>query len=205
MTSAIARPRYVHCLVIAILLCGCRSTTPLVPVRVVDLIREMDRAEKRPPAGFAIVEHQLGGVTRPAIAASVPSRLTLALPLPRHGVFHAFVALADGPPGSRPARAGLRIGISDHRIYEGLTQLILTPGTGAWMDIRADLSDYAGWKWSLFYRPERNTWRVVLAADAIDNEPATILWGAPEILTDTISAREYAARRQRMRAADEHR
>lgn len=164
----------------------------------------MDRAEKRPSAGFAIVEHQIDGVARPAIAAAVPSRLTVALPLPRHGVFHAFVALAGGPPGSRPASVRLRVGISDHRIYEGLAQLIVTPG-GAWMDIRADLSNYAGWKWSLFYRPERITWRVVLAADTIDNEPATILWGAPEILTDSISAREYLARRQRMRAAEEHR
>ena len=199
MTSALARPRYVHCLVVAIVLCACRSSTPLAPVRVVDLIREMDRAEKRPPAGFAIVEHQIDGVARPAIAAAVPSRLTVPLPLPRHGVFHAFVALADGPPGSRAAPVRLRVGISDHRIYEGLTQMILTPGTGAWTDIRADLSDYAGWKWSLFYRPERVTWRVVLAADTIDGAPATVVWAAPEIVTDTISAREYVARRQRLR------
>ena len=198
MTSAIARPRYVHCLVVAIVLCGCRSTTPFAPVRVVDLIREMDRADKRPPGAFAIVESQVGGVARPAIAAAVPSRLTVPLPLPRHGVFHAFVALADGPAGSRAAPVRLRIGVSDHRIYEGLTQLTLVPGNRAWMDIRADLSAYAGWKWSLFYRPDRISWRVVLAADATDNEPATILWGSPEILTDTISAREYPARRQRM-------
>lgn len=199
MTSAIARPRYVHCLVVAIVLCGCRSSTPFAPVRVIDLIREMDRADKRPPAGFAIVEHQVDGVARPAIAAAVPSRLTLALPLPRHGVFHAFVALADDPPGSRAAPVRLRVGVSDHRIYEGLTQLILAPGNRAWMDIRADLSAYAGWKWSLFYRPERIVWRVVLAADATDNVPATVLWAAPEIVTDTKSAREYVARRQRLR------
>jgi hypothetical protein len=183
----------------AIVLCGCRSSTPLAPVRVVDLIHEMDRAEKRPPGGFAIAMQQVDGVARPVIAAAVPSRLTLALPLPRHGVFHALVALADGPPGARAAPVRLRVGVSDHRIYEGVKELILTPGTRTWIDLRADLSAYAGWKWSLFYRPDGITWRVVLAADATENVPATVLWGAPEIVTDTESAREYTARRQRLR------
>jgi hypothetical protein len=146
-----------------------------------------------------IVVHQIDGVAHPAIAAAVPSRLTIALPLPRYGVFHAFVALADGPSGGMAAPVRLRVGVSDHRIYEGVTELILAPGTRTWIDLRADLSAYAGWKWSLFYRPDRIVWRVVLAADATENVPATVLWGAPEIVTDTTSAREYAARRQRLR------
>lgn len=199
MTSPIARPRYVHCLVAAIVLGGCRYSTPFAPVQAVDLIRDFDRADKRPPGGFAIADHQVGALRRPAIAATVPSRFTLPLPLPRHGVFHAFVALADAPAGARAAPVRLRVGVSDHRIYEGLTQLILAPGGRTWMDLRADLSAYAGWKWSLFYRPDRITWRIVLAADATDNVPATVLWGSPEIVTDTKSAREYAARRQRLR------
>jgi hypothetical protein len=165
----------------------------------VDLIREMDRADKRPAGGFAIAMQQVDGVARPTIAAAVPSRLTLALPLPRHGVFHAFVALADGPPGAMAAPVRLRVGVSDHRTYEGVTELVLAPATRAWIDLRADLSAYAGWKWSLFYRPDRITWRIVLAADATENVPATVLWGAPEIVTDTDSAREYTARRQRLR------
>lgn len=196
MTSAIARPRYVHCLVAAIVLTGCRYSTPSAPVRAVDLIREFDRADKRPADGFAIGEHQIHGVSHPAIAAAVPSRLTVALPLPRHGVFHAFAALGEGPA---PTTVRLRVGVSDHRIYEGLTELILVPGERTWIDLRADLSAYAGWKWSLFYRPDRVTWRVVLAADATDNVPATVFWASPEIVTDTESAREYAARRHRLR------
>jgi hypothetical protein len=80
-----------------------------------------------------------------------------------------------------------------------VTELILPSGTPTWREIRADLSAYAGWKWSLFYRPDRITWRVVLAADALDATPATILWASPEIVTDTTSAREYATRRQRLR------
>jgi hypothetical protein len=199
MTSAIARAGQVHCLIAALVLAGCPSPTPSTPVRAVDLLRELDHADKRPPHGFAIAEHQLDGVVRPVIAAVVPSRLTLPLPLPRHGVFRAVVALADPAPGVRAAAVRLRIGVSDHRIYEGVTEAILRPGERTWMDIRADLSAYAGWKWSLFYRPDRTTWRVVLAADATEGVPATVFWGMPEIVTDTTSAREYSARRQRLR------
>ena len=199
MTTARARPPYICCLLVALVFCGCGSSTPVAPVRVVDLVREMDRAEKRPAHGFAQIEYRLGDEAHGAIAAAVPSRLTLPLPLPRHGVFHTFVGLAEIPAGMPAATVRLRVGVSDHRIYENLANLTLTSGTRTWQELRVDLSAYAGWKWSLFYRPEQITWRVVLAADAIDNVPATALWGAPEIITDTLSAREYVARRQRMR------
>ncbi len=197
MTSAIARParqRYVRWLVMAMLLGGCGSSPPSAPVRVVDVIRELDQAEKRPPAAFIVGSHEIDGVTHPAIGAAVPSRLTLALPLPRRGVLHAFVAPAEG---SAPAR--LRVGVSDDRIYEGLAELTLTAAPRAWTELRVDLSAYAGWKWSLFYRPDRTIWHLVLATDPVNGAPATVLWGAPEIVTDTASAREYAARRQRLR------
>jgi hypothetical protein len=168
-------------------------------VRVVNLLREMDRADQRPPAGFSLIDYRIDDFAHPAIAAVVPSRLTVPLPLPRHGVFHAFVALGDGPADAHTTGVRLRIGVSDHRIYEGLRELVLTPDSRGWSEIRVDLSAYAGWKWSLFYRPERIVWRLVLAADTIDGSPATVLWGSPEIITDGQSAREYMARRQRLR------
>ena len=64
------------------LLAACRSSTPSAPVRVVDLIHELPHADQRPLGQFALGEHQVAGVSRPAIAAPVPSRLTIALPLP---------------------------------------------------------------------------------------------------------------------------
>jgi hypothetical protein len=159
----------------------------------------MNGAEQRPPGGFALTAYRLEGVSRPAIAATVPSRLTVRLPLPRRGMFHAFVALADAPAGAHRAGARVRIGVSDDRTYEGLTELVLVPDARGWTELRADLSAYAGRKWSVFYRPDRIVWRLVLAADAVDVGPATVLWGEPQIDTDTESAREYIARRQRMR------
>jgi hypothetical protein len=198
MTSASATPRYIPCLVVALLLSGCRSSSG-PSVRVVDLLREVERAEQRPPGAFALTAYRRNGVSRPAIAAAVPSRLTVSLPLPRHGVFHAFVAYADAPARGHPGGARLRVGVSDDRTYDPLTELVLVPGAAGWMELRADLSAYAGWKWSVFYRPEKTIWRLVLAADAMDTAPATVLWGEPQIETDSESAREYVARRQRMR------
>lgn len=163
----------------------------------VDFIHEFSRAEQRPQAVFQVMDVRVGDVARPSIVAPVPSRLTWSLPLPRHGLFQASVALADPPAGTVPAPIRMRIGISDHRTFEGLSHVTLNPGERRWTDLRADLSAYAGWKWSLFYRPDRVTWRVVLAADAVGGVPAVAVWGSPEIVTSNESAREYAVRRNR--------
>jgi hypothetical protein len=176
-----------------LLISGCHPHAAPVTVAVIDLTRQFDRAEKRPAAGFQIATYSTGGVARPAIVAPVPSRFTCALSLPQHGVFRAYATLADPTPGALASSARLRIGISDDRVYEGLAEATLAPGARGWMDIKADLSGYAGWKWSLFYRPDRITWRLVLAADPLEGAP-TLVWGSPEIATDTRSAREYIAR-----------
>jgi hypothetical protein len=192
-------PPYIHCLAAVMLLGACRSSTPSAPVPVVDLIHELPRADERPLGRFAVGEHRIGGVSHAAIAAPVPSRLTVSLPLPRRGVLRAFVAVGEAPLGIVPAPVRVRRGVSDDRIYEGLIERVVAPGGSMWTDLRADLSAYAGWKWSLFYRPDSMTWRVVLAADATGAAPATVFWGSPEVVTDTQSAREYAVRRQRFR------
>ena len=166
---------------------------------MVDLLRELDKAERRPPTGFALTGYRIAGVSRPAIAAAVPSRLIVRLPLPRHGIFHAYVALAEPVAGAAPGGARVRVGVSDERTYEGVTELVLPPDRRGWTELHADLSAYAGWKWSVFYRPDRVIWRLVLAVDAVQGGPATVLWGEPRIETDPESAREYTARRQRMR------
>lgn len=170
------------------------------PVTVVDLVREFDRAEKRPAAVFQMTDHRVGDTARPSIVAPVPSRLTWSLPLPKRGVFQAFVALPDPPAGTAGAPIRLRVGVSDHRIFEGLSDVTLTPGERRWFSLRADLSAYAGWQWSLFYRPDRVTWRLNLAADGAEAAHAIAVWGSPEIVTDSESAREYAIRRQRRAA-----
>ena len=127
----------------------------------------------------------------------VPSRVIWSLPLPRHGRFRAFLALSA--PGNPAAAIRFRFGVSDFRTYEGLTQHTITAAQPGWTDIRTDLSAYAGFKWSLFYRPDRVTWRVVLAADVVGDGPAAAVWGSPEIVTDVTGAKEYVTRRHRLR------
>jgi hypothetical protein len=170
--------------------CAHSPATPSVPV--VDLIRTFDRAEKRPAPGFELSSYDLDGLARPAIVAPVPSRAVWSLALPHRSVFRVFVALRPGAPAG-PVR--VRVGISDDRIYEGLTEALLGAGEPHWVELRADLRAYAGWQWSLFYRPDRITWRVVLASDPLAAVPAQVVWGSPQILTDTDSALEYARRR----------
>ena len=167
-------------------------------MQAVNLLREFDGADKRPPTGFQIVDRQIGDVSRPSLVVPVPSRLTIPLPLPRRGVLRAAAAL-DVPGADGAASVRLRVGVSDDRIYEHLTDVVLTSDQRRWIDVRADLSAYAGWKWSLFYHPDRVMWRLVLAADPIDGLPTTALWGSPEIITDRDAAKEYAERRMRFR------
>ncbi|HVD92316.1 MAG TPA: hypothetical protein VNC21_08545, partial [Vicinamibacterales bacterium] len=172
-------------------LAGCRPAVSSTPVVIVDFIKQFDRADRRPDAAFSLTDHVISGTGHAAILATAPSRLTWSLPLPRNGAFRAVVA-ATGPA---PVR--VRVGVSDARIYEGLAEATLTPGSG-WSTITADLSAYAGWKFSLFYQPERLAWRVNLSADAIAGAPGQVAWGSPEIVTNTADALEYLKRRARL-------
>ena len=158
---------------------------------VVDFIREFARAEQRPPVAFALADYQAAGTRRPAILAPAPGRLTWTLPIPRRGVFRTQIA----PAASVGAR--VRVGVSDARIYEGLAAVDVRPDSG-WVPVTVDLSAYAGWKVSLFYRPERQAWHVNVSVDAIGGAPSRVALGAPEIVTDRPGAAEYAKRRARL-------
>jgi hypothetical protein len=164
-------------------------------VRAVELSRTFEAAQRRPAAGFDQTAHVADGIARPSIVMPVPARAIWSLPLPRHGLFHAFIAV--DAPGQPAAAVRFRLGISDNRTYEELIEHTQT-GTQGWTELRADLSAYAGLKWSLFYRPDRITWRLVLATDALNGSPVRAVWGAPEVLTDLASGREYLLRRQQL-------
>lgn len=198
MTRAPAAYRYTLCAIVLIVtVAACRDSRDRLPVQVIDLAREFDRAEKRPPVGFKITAYAADGVVRPSIVIPVPSRVTWAFPLPRRGQFRAFVALPDR---DNPAAAiRFRFGVSDHRIYEGLAEQTVSAAQPGWVSLGVDLSAYAGFKWSLFYRPDDVTWRVVLATDVAGEGATAAAWGSAEIVTDSRGAKEYVARRHRLR------
>jgi hypothetical protein len=183
-------------MVLALCFTGCGPAPDDVSVKVVDLARTIDSAERRPAAGFDVAVHVADGVARPSIVVPVPARAIWSLPLPRHGLFRAFLTV-DAAGTAAPA-VRVRLGISDNRVYEGLAERTLTPGSG-WTEFRADLSAYAGIQASLFYRPDRITWRLVLSTDRLGPAPARAVVGSPEILTDVSSAKEYLTRRRQIR------
>src|ERR671930_2767594 len=143
-TTASAIARHACPVLLALMAAGCRAPAPSSSVPVVDLIKEFGRAEKRPADQYSIADHLAGGARRPSIVAPAPGRITWSLPLPRRGLLRtALVAMTAAP-------VRVRIGVSDARIYEGLAEAVVTDAS-RWSTLTADLSAYAGWKFSLFY------------------------------------------------------
>ena len=75
-----------------------------------------------------------------------------------------------------------RVGISDGRSYDQPFLLKVEPesnGTVVWHAVDIDLSGYAGWQWSLFYRPSEITWRINFSVDL--SPGGTLAWSRPSI------------------------
>lgn len=168
-------------LLIALAGSACGSTTDArVVLEADDLIARLPSAEQR--AGRALDESirvETAGPAadqRVALVTVAPARVTWIGRLPERAWIETAVMLVGG------SGAAARIGISDHRLYEGLAQIELKPAadnSSAWQELRVDLSKYSGWQWSLFYRPSETEWRLVFNADATPE--GTIAWARPFI------------------------
>lgn len=151
-----------------------------------DLINELPRADCRPSGACEAIAGRDGVSLR----VRSPSRVTWTLPLPHDGRFETTVStLSD-------ARVRFRIGVSDGRVYEALREVVLST-RDAPMPVVVDLSAYAGWKWSLFYHPDRIAWRLTLSADAMGGVPGLALWTAPRVMTTHEGEAEYLRRIRR--------
>jgi hypothetical protein len=169
---------------------ACRPSAAPEPVPVVDFIKEFHRADSRPAGSFEVAAHLAGGTALPSIVGPAPSRIIWVLPVPRSSTFRAQIAAIG-----TPVRA--RIGVSDARIYEQLAEVTVEPGAG-WSTLEADLSAYAGWKFSLFYRPDGRQWRLNLSVDAPAGILGRIAVGSPGIVASRADALEYAKRKARL-------
>ena len=139
-----------------------------------DLTHDLPSARIQPAASPDVVRRENlteAGSSTPVLFLRAPSRLTWSARFPDHAELEGSVAIAAGSPG-----VTVRIGIADDRSFEELVRLPLAESTGAskWAPIRADLGAYSGWKWSLFYRPSRVTWSLIVAADPTPG--GAVLW-----------------------------
>jgi hypothetical protein len=163
-------------------------------IRAVDLIFHFKDAVHRPERGtFEIREHTFGGRSRASLIVPPGSRVSWTLFVPHRARLkvHAGVPDANGP-----AVAAVRLGISDDRRYDTLIEqrVTSTETANGWIPISADLSPYAGRKFSLFYRPDRLKWRVIIGTHVIAGSPPFLVLGEPSIEADIESAREYRQR-----------
>lgn len=154
---------------------------------LIDLLTALPKAERRAlrPIDEAIVVTAAGpfGDPRIAIVMDAPARLTYQLRIPRRARLRSAIALVPDATGALGAGVTARIGISDGRVYEGLFQQKIegtAPDATQWHAIDLDLSAYAGWQWSLFYRPSEREWRFIINADA--HPGGRLAWARPEII-----------------------
>lgn len=169
-------------------LAACRAESS-VTTAVLDLVQLFPTAETRaaepPEKAFQILDVDLGGETKRSIRAPAPSRIVWVVRVPRDAVIRLGVGFPPARGGERRRPAAVRIGISDARLYEILLRRPadeLESAPGRWAPVEVDLRRYAGWQWSLFYRPSRHPWRIVFSLDAgAEEEGAFAYWGAPRI------------------------
>lgn len=152
--------------------------------RYLDLIEELPAAERRgaAPIDQTVFSDRTGGVdgTAPALVMRAPARVTYTTHFPLHAHLRSAVRLAAGADGRLGDGVTIRVGVSDQRIYEQLLSLAVKPqsgSAGAWLPVDVDLSSYAGWQWSLFYRPSEIDWHLILNADAAPS--GAVAWSQP--------------------------
>ena len=146
---------------------GCRSGTD-APTSV-DLIELLPSAERR--AGGNVddavraISLRIEGTETPGLILRAPARVTWTIRIPEDAVLATTAALVPEPEGTTGAGATLRVGLSDNRFYEGVFELRVQPSL-PWQPVTVDLRKYAGWQWSLFYRPSSIPWKLIVNADA---------------------------------------
>ena len=163
-------------------------------VVAIDLMKLLGQADLRPPNTFTISEHSCAEGRRPGVQIPPVSRGTWTLSFPERATLAAFAAVQ----GTEAASAEFRVGMSDDRVYETLHTQVVSAADCArgWTELRVDLSRYAGRQFSLFYRPDRKKWKLILGVNTRAGAPDAAFWGAPRIEADVESVKRYLAQRR---------
>lgn len=145
----------------------------------VDLLARLATAERRAGGDLNAAVRMdvvaVRGDARTALVMRAPARVTWAVTLPLHARFLSAVALVPDA-SALPQGVTVRIGLSDGRTYREIGK---AEATGTWVPVTLDLREYSEWKFSLFYQPLRQTWRLVLNADATPG--GAVAWDVPRL------------------------
>jgi hypothetical protein len=145
----------------------------------VDLLGQYDQAKKS-AGDFSIVDANLAGESKKAIAAPPNSRITFHLKVPDDGWLR--VSLGMKPESWDKEGNGVLFfaGVSDGRAFEQLFEQTLNPQANTserrWIPVAVDLSAYAGEDVDVILNTRAG--KGAGAADARNDLP---LWGAPTI------------------------
>jgi hypothetical protein len=164
---------------VSLISCEHGSSTP---VNSIDLLAELPHAERRavgaPDQSIRADVVRSADEVLPALVMDAPSRVIYQVRMPTRARFVSKVTLVATPQGVGAVTA--RLGLSTNRRYEEIFRLSLTQGpdqSSRWIPVNVDLSEYSGWHWSVFYRPSRWTWNLILNADATPG--GSLAWARP--------------------------
>lgn len=139
------------------------------PAAPIDLIAALPSAERR--AGGNVDDAvrttpmQFGADHEPVLLLRAPARVIWTVKFPARSALSASASMAAGEDGRPGPGVTLRLGLSDDRHYDGLLSMPIAPDR-EWRPVTLDLGRYSGWQWSLFYRPSKITWKLILNVDA---------------------------------------
>jgi hypothetical protein len=158
--------------------CTRRRTSVNLPI---DLMSELPRAERRAHGAIDQLVRidlvNIGGDVEPALVMDAPARVIYSLKMPGTARLRTRVAVTSNG-GGVASGVQIRVGVSDDRFYDELLRLRLLPAQ-PWTPVDVDLSRYSGPKWSVFYQPGRQTWKLILNADVMPGGAAA--WAQPAI------------------------
>jgi hypothetical protein len=153
----------------------------------IDLVERFDEAQKRPATDvFSVADATLGGVTKKAIAINptAGSRLTWKVRVPDDGWLWVSVGMKQEAWEKEGDGLKFMVGVSDGRAFEPLFEQHLNPfanqGDRKWVDVRVDLSTYAGEDVDLVF----NTYASLPGQGGAGGDTRNDfgLWGSPEIV-----------------------
>ena len=154
----------------------------------IDLLGQLQTAERRPPSGtFDVIDANLNGESHKAVYTLPESRITWKVRVPEDAWLRVLVGMKPESWTGEGDGVLFRVGVSDGKNYEELFTQHLNPfrntGDRKWVPVMVDLSQYAGEELQIIFNTNKSTPASLAAGNPVDDRNDFALWGAPEIIT----------------------